>query len=99
MRPMISPTKLRETASGLQRISVLSIAIGPPHTSRKAPPPMAHPYAGIASQLAGTAFSRIRYVEETASTNADASALLGSEGVDGLTIVAEYQSSGAGRKG
>lgn len=60
---------------------------------------MEHPYARIASELAGTAFSRIRYVEETASTNADASALLGDEGSAGLTIVAEYQSSGAGRKG
>ena len=57
------------------------------------------PYARIASELAGTAFSRIRYVEATASTNADASALLGDEGSAGLTIVAEYQSSGAGRKG
>jgi BirA family biotin operon repressor/biotin-[acetyl-CoA-carboxylase] ligase len=58
-----------------------------------------HPYARIASELAGTGFSRIRYVEETASTNADASALLGDAGSAGLTIVAEYQSSGAGRKG
>ncbi len=58
-----------------------------------------HPYARIAFELAGTAFSRIRYVEETASTNADASALLGGDAADGLTIVAEYQSSGAGRKG
>jgi BirA family biotin operon repressor/biotin-[acetyl-CoA-carboxylase] ligase len=57
------------------------------------------PYARIASELAGTAFSRIRYVEATASTNTDASALLGDEGSAGLTIVAEYQSSGAGRKG
>jgi BirA family biotin operon repressor/biotin-[acetyl-CoA-carboxylase] ligase len=58
-----------------------------------------HPYARIASELAGTAFSRIRYVEQTASTNADASALLGDEGSAGVTIVAEYQSSGSGRKG
>ena len=57
------------------------------------------PYARIESELAGTAFSRIRYVEATASTNADASALLGDEGSAGLTIVAEYQSGGAGRKG
>ncbi len=57
------------------------------------------PYARIASELAGTAFSRIRYVEATASTNADASALLGDEGSSGLTIVADYQSGGAGRKG
>jgi BirA family biotin operon repressor/biotin-[acetyl-CoA-carboxylase] ligase len=58
-----------------------------------------HPYARIAFELAGTAFSRIRYAEETASTNADATSLLGDEGSAGLTIVAEYQSSGAGRKG
>ena len=58
-----------------------------------------HPYARIASELAGTGFSRIRYAEETASTNADASALLGDAGSAGLTIVAEYQTSGAGRKG
>jgi BirA family transcriptional regulator, biotin operon repressor / biotin---[acetyl-CoA-carboxylase] ligase len=58
-----------------------------------------HPYARIASELAGTAFSQIRYAEATASTNADASALLGDEGSAGLTIVAEYQTSGAGRKG
>ncbi|HTA40239.1 MAG TPA: biotin--[acetyl-CoA-carboxylase] ligase [Candidatus Acidoferrales bacterium] len=58
-----------------------------------------HPYARIASELTGTGFSRIRYVEETTSTNADASALLGDDGAAGVTIVAEYQSSGAGRKG
>jgi BirA family transcriptional regulator, biotin operon repressor / biotin---[acetyl-CoA-carboxylase] ligase len=58
-----------------------------------------HPYARIANELTGTAFGRIRYVEEAASTNADASALLGDEGSGGLTIVAEYQTSGAGRKG
>jgi BirA family biotin operon repressor/biotin-[acetyl-CoA-carboxylase] ligase len=58
-----------------------------------------HPYARIAAELAGSAFSRIRYVRETASTNADASELLGDEASGGVTIVAEYQSSGAGRKG
>jgi BirA family biotin operon repressor/biotin-[acetyl-CoA-carboxylase] ligase len=57
------------------------------------------PYAGIAAELAGTRFARIRYVAETASTNADALALLGTDGGAGLTIVAEFQSSGAGRKG
>src|SRR5262249_34578929 len=34
------------------------------------------PYAGVAKELSGSAFSSIRYVAETASTNADASALL-----------------------
>jgi BirA family biotin operon repressor/biotin-[acetyl-CoA-carboxylase] ligase len=58
-----------------------------------------HPYAQTASELSGTAFSRIRYVETAASTNADAAALLGDEAAVGLTIVAEYQTSGAGRKG
>lgn len=58
-----------------------------------------HPYAKVAAELAGSAFPRIRYVAETASTNDDASELLGNETAGGLTIVAEYQSSGAGRKG
>jgi BirA family transcriptional regulator, biotin operon repressor / biotin---[acetyl-CoA-carboxylase] ligase len=58
-----------------------------------------HPYAHIAEELAGTAFARIRYVRETGSTNADAAELLGSGHGAGLTIVAEYQRAGAGRKG
>jgi BirA family biotin operon repressor/biotin-[acetyl-CoA-carboxylase] ligase len=58
-----------------------------------------NPYAPIAAELAGTAFERIRYVARTASTNADALELLGDDGHAGTTIVAEYQSGGAGRKG
>jgi len=58
-----------------------------------------HPYARLAEELRGTSFSRIRYVESTASTNDDAAALLGDTDALGTTIVAEYQSSGAGRKG
>lgn len=57
------------------------------------------PYAALAPQLAGTRFSRIRYRAETESTNRDASALLGEPGSGGITIVAGYQSAGAGRKG
>ncbi|MGA8533488.1 MAG: biotin--[acetyl-CoA-carboxylase] ligase, partial [Candidatus Tumulicola sp.] len=59
----------------------------------------AHPYSGIAEQLAGTEFSSIRYVAETESTNADAARLLGTQRHRGLSIVAEHQSSGRGRKG
>jgi len=58
-----------------------------------------HPYAQIERELRGTEFPRIRYAPETASTNADATALLGDDRYAGLTIVAEYQVSGAGRKG
>jgi BirA family biotin operon repressor/biotin-[acetyl-CoA-carboxylase] ligase len=58
-----------------------------------------HPYAKVAAELAGSAFPQVRYVAETSSTNDDASELLGNESAGGLTIVAEYQSSGAGRKG
>lgn len=59
----------------------------------------ANPYAALEEQLRGTAFSRIRYVEQTASTNEDAAALLGTPESYGLTIVAEHQTAGAGRKG
>jgi BirA family biotin operon repressor/biotin-[acetyl-CoA-carboxylase] ligase len=41
----------------------------------------------------------IRYVEETESTNEDAAKLLGQRAHAGLTIVAEQQHRGAGRKG
>lgn len=55
------------------------------------------PYADVAKGLSGSAFARIRYVKETGSTNADAAAVLGEAG--GLTIVAEHQTHGSGRKG
>jgi BirA family biotin operon repressor/biotin-[acetyl-CoA-carboxylase] ligase len=41
----------------------------------------------------------VRYVVETASTNADAQALLGESAHAGATLVAERQTAGAGRKG
>jgi len=44
-------------------------------------------------------FSRVRYLVETASTNEDAAALLGTPEGAGLTIAAEHQTAGAGRKG
>jgi BirA family transcriptional regulator, biotin operon repressor / biotin---[acetyl-CoA-carboxylase] ligase len=61
--------------------------------------PLAGPYQDVARELAGTAFSAIRYVNVTESTNADASSLLGEQRFAGLSIVAEYQTRGAGRKG
>ncbi|MDE2482024.1 MAG: biotin--[acetyl-CoA-carboxylase] ligase [bacterium] len=57
-----------------------------------------HPYALVAAELRGTAFADIRYLEQTASTNEDAAALLGDERARGTSIVAEFQSAGVGRK-
>jgi BirA family transcriptional regulator, biotin operon repressor / biotin---[acetyl-CoA-carboxylase] ligase len=59
----------------------------------------AGPYAWVARELRDTPFASIAYLEETESTNADATALLGNAGFAGHTIVAEYQRRGAGRKG
>jgi BirA family biotin operon repressor/biotin-[acetyl-CoA-carboxylase] ligase len=58
-----------------------------------------HPYAAVERELRGTAFSAIRYVESTGSTNHDAAELLGDERYYGLTIVADRQTQGSGRKG
>ena len=58
-----------------------------------------HPYAALERELQGTGFSKIRYVESTASTNEDASRILGDPEAAGLSIIAGYQTAGAGRKG
>ncbi len=57
------------------------------------------PYASVSAQLRGTAFTAIRYLDSTASTNDDAATLLGNEAHFGTTIVANQQTAGAGRKG
>jgi BirA family biotin operon repressor/biotin-[acetyl-CoA-carboxylase] ligase len=57
------------------------------------------PYGQILGALGPTPFPSISYVEGTTSTNADAAALLGDDRFAGHTIVAEYQSRGAGRRG
>ena len=44
-------------------------------------------------------FSRIQRVPVTGSTNEDVAAVLGEEQARGLTLVADYQEHGAGRKG
>ena len=49
--------------------------------------------------LAHSRFADIRYRSTTASTNADAQALLGASDALGTTLVAEYQTAGTGRKG
>ncbi|HEX3369555.1 MAG TPA: biotin--[acetyl-CoA-carboxylase] ligase [Candidatus Cybelea sp.] len=59
----------------------------------------AGPYAQILGALAASPFQSISYVEGTTSTNADAAALLEDQRFAGHTIVAEYQSRGAGRRG
>jgi BirA family biotin operon repressor/biotin-[acetyl-CoA-carboxylase] ligase len=55
--------------------------------------------ARIRGGVAGTRFADVRYVAETASTNADAQELLGEPTSRGATIVAEHQTAGVGRKG
>ena len=62
------------------------------------PLPEAGPYESVAQELRDSPFAAIRYLEETTSTNDDAAALLPDERYGGLTIVAEYQRRGAGRK-
>ncbi len=59
----------------------------------------AHPYGRLADELGGSPFSAIRYVVETESTNADAAKLLGDDRYLGLSIVAEHQTLGSGRRG
>lgn len=58
----------------------------------------AHAYARVSHDLAGNAFSDIAYVDQTDSTNADAAALLGDPRHAGLSIVADHQTAGRGRK-
>ncbi len=58
-----------------------------------------HPYASVERELRGTGFARIRYLASTASTNDDAAAILGEPPAAGLSIVAEEQTAGTGRKG
>lgn len=54
--------------------------------------------ARVRAALAGTRFAGVRAVRETASTNDDAAALLGEPRAAGVTIVADYQRAGKGRK-
>ncbi|MBV9270941.1 MAG: biotin--[acetyl-CoA-carboxylase] ligase [Candidatus Eremiobacteraeota bacterium] len=49
--------------------------------------------------LAGTGFANVRWESRTGSTNDDVATLLGSSEAAGLTIVADYQEHGVGRKG
>ena len=49
--------------------------------------------------LRGTRFRRLAYAYETASTNDDATSLLGDASAAGTLIVAEYQRHGRGRRG
>jgi BirA family biotin operon repressor/biotin-[acetyl-CoA-carboxylase] ligase len=78
-------------------MSVLSIAIA----GRGYVPNQSAPFdAALArAHLAGTRFADVRYAARTASTNADAHALLGVATALGTTIVADCQTAGVGRKG
>ncbi len=59
----------------------------------------ADPFARIARTLVGTRLRRVRYAAVTDSTNDDVARILGDEDARGLTVVADYQRHGAGRKG
>jgi BirA family biotin operon repressor/biotin-[acetyl-CoA-carboxylase] ligase len=54
--------------------------------------------ADVRSALAATRFADVRYMSQTGSTNTDAQALLGDPAALGATLVAEFQTAGAGRK-
>ena len=58
-----------------------------------------HPYESVRRELRGTAFAAIRYERINESTNDDAAPLLGDPAHAGLTIVADEQTKGAGRRG
>lgn len=51
------------------------------------------------SQLAGTRFSEVEWVEETGSTNADLLARAADPAADGAVLVADFQRAGRGRRG
>ena len=53
----------------------------------------------VRALLRDTRFADVRYLAQTGSTNDDAQALLGDSTAFGTTLVAEYQTAGAGRKG
>lgn len=53
----------------------------------------------VRARLAQTRFHDVRYLAQTASTNADAQQLLGETQSAGATLVAEFQTAGVGRKG
>ena len=57
------------------------------------------PVEAVQAALVGTPFAAVRYLAETGSTNEDAAAFLGDPEQAGLTIVAEHQTRGVGRKG
>jgi BirA family biotin operon repressor/biotin-[acetyl-CoA-carboxylase] ligase len=54
--------------------------------------------ARVREIVARTRFTHLRYVAQTASTNDDAAAFLGTSAGAGLVIIAEYQSAGRGRR-
>src|ERR1700677_4096965 len=58
-----------------------------------------HPYESVRRELRGTAFAAIRYERITESTTDAAAPLLGDPAHAGLTIVADEQTKGAGRRG
>ena len=52
-----------------------------------------------AARLAGTRFADVRWVDETASTNADVLGLARDGEAEGIVVVADHQTAGRGRLG
>jgi len=98
MRATISPVKPRETASGLHRINVRSIAMERAFNEGAGCDLRRRESAAMHSD-GSFRFERLRHVESTQSTNDDMARILGTPEAAGLTIVAAYQTKGNGRKG
>ena len=58
-----------------------------------------NPFAALPRALANTRFADVRFVPEATSTNALIAPFLGSAEEPGVTIVADFQRRGVGRKG
>lgn len=58
-----------------------------------------HPFAALPQALAGSRFADVRFVPEGTSTNESIAPYLGNVAEPGVTIVADFQRRGVGRKG
>lgn len=61
--------------------------------------PLSDTFTAVRSRFANTPFGQIEFQPQTASTNEDATARLHQTNSAGVTIVADYQTCGRGRKG
>ncbi|MEO6913042.1 MAG: biotin--[acetyl-CoA-carboxylase] ligase, partial [Candidatus Baltobacteraceae bacterium] len=57
------------------------------------------PFSRVPPALAGTPFNTLHFSAATGSTNDDAAQVLGDRSARGCTLITDYQTKGAGRKG